>query len=187
MAIIEEYIKILNDTRAEFPEFKIVAKKDSKLMKLIDVFLKVITFGQMNAFMQSFITTIGNTVYVPTNWEKYMVPTKAEIIRHERVHMRQAKKYGRFLFSFLYLMVFLPGGLSYFRKKFEMEAYEESLRAIYDYRGLNILLSNELKEDIISHFTTAQYFWMWPFRKSVEAWYDDAVKKIIAEKALPSS
>ena len=182
MAIIEEYEKILKETRTEFPGFQIIKKKDSTLMKVIDVALKVITFGQMKLFMSGFITTLGEKVYVPESWDRTLAVSKAEIIRHERVHMRQAKKYGRLLFSLLYLLVPLPTGLAYFRKKFEQEAYEESLRAIYAYRGITALQSKDLKERTIAHFTTAQYFWMWPFKKNLEAWYDEAVKKALSGK-----
>ena len=179
MAIVEEYSKLLEETKKEFPDFEIIEKEKSALMKLIDVALKIITFGQMKLFMTGFITVLGNKVYVPGSWEDATVTSKAEIIRHERVHMRQSKKYGRVLFSILYLLVPFPLGIAYFRKKFEQEAYEESFKAIYEYHGEKAF-TPRLKESMIAHFTTAQYFWMWPFRKSVEAWYDEAVKKTLS-------
>ncbi len=74
-------------------------------------------------------------------------------------------------------MVPLPGGLAYFRKKFEMEAYEESLRTLHKYLGIKAF-TPALKEFYISQFTSANYFWMWPFRKNLEAWYDGVVAKI---------
>ena len=172
----EEYQKILNETTNEFPDFEILPKEESKLMKVIDIALKIITFGQMKNFMTGFITTIGNKVYVPGTWGNATLTSKAEIIRHERVHMRQAKRYGRFLFSFLYLVVPLPTAFAYFRKKFEQEAYEESLKALYEYHGEKIFTPS-LKEGMLAHFTTAQYFWMWPWRKDLEKWYDVAVEK----------
>ena len=135
--------------------------------------------AQMNKFMDGFITTLGSKVYVPKRWEKDSLVGKVEILRHERIHMRQAKKYGRFLFSFLYLMVPLPGGLAYFRKKFEMEAYEESLRTLYLYEGPKVF-TPYLKEFFVSQFVSANYFWMWPFRKGVESWYDGVVEKILS-------
>ena len=130
MTIKEALNKILTETKLEFPDFEIIEKKDSTLMKVIDVCLKVITLGQMNKFMTGFITTLGQKVYVTDSWKQGSLIRQTEILRHERIHMRQAKKYGRFLFSFLYLMVPLPAGLAYFRKKFEQEAYEESMRAL---------------------------------------------------------
>jgi len=178
MTIKEEYNKLLVDIATEFPDFEIISKNDSKLMKIIDIALKIITFGQMKMFMTRFITTMGNKVYVPSDWDQYPIMSKASILRHERIHMRQAKKYGRFIFSVLYLLAPFPVGIAYFRKKFEQEAYEESLKTIYEWRGLKVLESPELKERTLSHFTSAEYFWMWPFRKNLESWYDGAVAKI---------
>ena len=177
MAIKEDYETLLVEIKKEFPDFEMIKKTDSKLMKLIDVCLKVITFGQMKTFMTSFITTLGAKIYVIEKWESTRLVDKVEILRHERVHMRQAKKYGRFLFSFLYLLFPLPIGLAYFRKKFEQEAYEESIRTIYQYHGEKAASSSLIKEFIISQFTSANYFWMWPFRGSLEKWYDAAVEK----------
>ena len=181
MTIKEALNKILTETKLEFPDFEIIEKKDSTLMKVIDVCLKVITLGQMNKFMTGFITTLGQKVYVTDSWKQGSLIRQSEILRHERVHMRQAKKYGRFLFSFLYLMVPLPAGLAYFRKKFEQEAYEESMRALYEYLGVGAFVHHN-REAIITQFISANYFWMWPFRKNVEAWYDDTAKKIISGK-----
>ena len=177
MAVKEDYDNLLVEIKTEFSDFQIINKEDSGLMKVIDVCLKILTFGQMNKFMDSFITTLGSKVYVPKRWDNDSLVGRVEILRHERIHMRQAKKYGRLLFSFLYLMVPLPGGLAYFRKKFEMEAYEESLRTLYFYEGPKAF-TPYLKEFFVCQFVSANYFWMWPFQKSVESWYDGVVEKI---------
>lgn len=182
MKMEEEYEKVLKETVSEFSDFELVQKQDSTLMKVIDVILKVITFGQMKSFMGGFITTLGNKMYVPQSWSVLPAASKAKIIRHERIHMRQSKKYTRILFSIMYLFLPLPIGVAFFRKKFEQEAYEESLIAINEYLGEKALLSPELKKNIVDHFTTANYFWMWPFKKNVEAWYDSVVKKILDKK-----
>lgn len=179
MTIKEALNKILTETKLEFPDFEIIEKKDSILMKVIDVCLKAITLGQMNKFMTGFITTLGQKVYVTDSWTHGSLIAQAEILRHERVHMRQARRYGRFLFSFLYLMVPLPTGLACFRKKFEQEAYEESMRALYEYLGVGAFVHHN-REAIITQFISANYFWMWPFRKNVEEWYDATTKKIIS-------
>jgi len=173
----EDYQKILDETKLEFTDFEILPKNKSVLMKTIDVALKIITFGQMKNFMTGFITTIGNKVYVPDVWDNNTLTSKAEIIRHERIHMRQAKRYGRFLFSLLYLALPLPTVFAYFRKKFEQEAYEESLKALYEYHGESVF-TPRLKNFFISHFVSANYFWMWPFQKNLESWYDGVVSKI---------
>jgi len=179
MQIEQEYKKVFEEIKSEFSDFEIISKNNSVLMKFIDAGLKIITLGQMKTFMTRFITTLGNKVYVPADWDMYSLVGRIEVLRHERIHMRQAKKYGRFLFSFLYLMVPLPGGLAYFRKKFEMEAYEESLRTLYFYLGDKAFTPAQ-KDFYVSQFVSSNYFWMWPFRASVEAWYNKIVKKIRA-------
>lgn len=177
----EKYAKVVVDTKEEFPGFEIIQKKNSGLMKVIDIALKVITFGQMKTFMTGFITTLGEKVYVNEGWDSLPLANKAMVLRHERVHMRQARKYGRFLFSLLYLVVPFPVGFAYFRKKFEQEAYEESLRALYEYKGSKIFTS-KLKTYFMSQFITANYFWMWPWKKGISDWYDSAVAKVKSGK-----
>lgn len=172
----EEYQQLLNDIREEFPGFKVVKKKDSLLMKTINVFLKGITFGKMNSFMDGFITTVGTTVYVPSSWDERSPSTKAITMRHERVHMRQAKEKGRVLFSLQYLLLPFPIGVAYYRMRFEQEAYEESLKAYYEYYGNKF--TPALKQSIVDHFTTAEYFWMWPWKAGIEKWYDKVVANI---------
>lgn len=175
----DSYTKLIQEIKVEFSDFEIIPKKDSKLMKTIDVILKTITFGKMKHFQTNFTTTLGNKIYTSSSWDDYSPATKIQILRHERIHMRQSRKYGRVLFSFLYLMVPLPCGIAYFRKKFEMEAYEESLKIIHQHRGEKAF-TPDLKEFYVSQFVSANYFWMWPFRKNVEAWYDGVVAKILS-------
>lgn len=173
----ENYEAFLQEIKNEFPDFKLVKKTDSKLMKFIDGFLKVITFGKMNTFMEGFITTIGNTVYVNSSWDARSASTKAITLRHERVHMRQSKTNGRLKFSLMYLLFPLPSVFAYYRKKFEQEAYEESLKALYEYYGPKFF-TQATKDDIVKHFTSAEYFWMWPWKQDVEKWYDKVVADI---------
>jgi hypothetical protein len=172
-----ELSSVRRDLEKEFPTFVLIPKSESFFMRLIGFLLKVLTFGKMNSFMDSFTTTIGFTVYTPAKWETYSPMSQAVTLRHERVHMRQQKKYSRIVFGFLYLFVVLPIGLAWYRAKFEMEAYEESLRAYQEY-GADIT-GPALRESIVGHFTTAQYAWMWPFRGHVERWYDETVTKVL--------
>jgi hypothetical protein len=171
-----KYENLIAEVKEEFPDFEIKNKSESSLMDAIDIFLKIITFNQMNSFMKNFTTTLGNKIYVPSEWNKYSLIDKSAIIRHERVHMRQARKYTRPLFSFLYVAV-LPLGFAYFRKKFEQEAYEESLKAYYEYYGDRVFTQN-FKNQIIGNFTSAQYFWIWLIKSDIEKWYDESVTKI---------
>lgn len=171
-------IQLTQEIKGEFPEFNLVQKKDSFFMKLLFVLLLVVTFGAQKDFMSSYTTTVGYTIYVPTSWGELTENDRVITLRHERVHLRQLKKYGKFLFCFLYLLPFFPVGLAYWRARFEWEAYEETLRAIYEIHGEASLLDIKRRDSIVSHFTTGNYGWMWPFKATVQGWYASAVEKI---------
>jgi len=169
--------------KAEFPDFEIKQKSDSTYMKVLGFLLKVVTLWQMKTFMTRFTTTMGNTIYVHAGWDKLPEASRVQVLRHERVHMRQAKKYGRFVFSFLYLLVPLPLFFAYYRSKFEMEAYAESMKATVEENGIDIVLSLKYRKAMISYFTTAKYGWMWVGRSRVEKWYDQTVARLRASQS----
>lgn len=168
---------LMKEIRAEFPDFKVVPKSESSLMRAINSFLLVVSFGQIKQFMTSFTTTIGTTVYVTEGWKTSTDVSKIILLRHERVHMRQAKRLTRPLFSFLYLFVFLPGLLAYFRARFEKEAYEESFKASFEHYGREYVFSKEYRDRVAKNFTGPAYLWMWPFPKTVDKWMLDAAEK----------
>lgn len=179
------YSWFLAKLRAEFPQMRLKRKSDSWLMHTIAGLLRFITFGVMDTFMTDYITTVGFTVYVPDSWASTSAIDRVIVLRHERVHMRQRVRYGMFLFSLLYLLFPLPIGLAYFRMKFEREAYAETLRAQVDLlgdRGRRQVLSPKSERDIIGHFTGPAYFWMWPFKKSMRAWYAQVRAAAIAPR-----
>lgn len=180
---MDVYEQLLKEMSLEFPDFEIRPKATSPRMKVIDTFLKAITFGQMKSFMTSFITTVKETVYVPGDWGSLDSLSKAAIIRHERVHMRQRKRMGSVRFVFNYLFWVLPTVFAIGRRNLEQEAYEESLRAHVDYEGISALDDKEYRAIVISQFTTANYFWTFPFRQKMERWYDGIVDKIRKEKS----
>lgn len=176
---MSNYSDLCNEIQEEFSDFTMRYKDDSFLMKVLNVVLFVLSFGRQNKFMTSFITTVGNTVYLPRGWFSMRETDRLIVLRHERVHMRQRRKYTSLPFAFLYLFFPFPFVFAYFRAKFEKEAYEESMKAAYEYYGVGIFSRPVYKENIIGHFTSGEYLWMWPFRKSIEAWYDETVKNII--------
>jgi hypothetical protein len=174
------YGALCDEVKKEFPTFSIVYKDESWFMKLLDVLLRVVTFGSMKVFMTSFITTIGYTVYVPMSWGVMMEHDRIEVLRHERIHMRQRRRYSAPLFTFLYLVPFFPLGLAYFRARFEWEAYTESMKAVHEIHGAQALQNPKYKEQIVSYFVTGAYGWMWPFRATIERWYDEAANRILS-------
>jgi len=172
-----ELAVVTRDIEREFSSFVMIRKEDSWLMRLINVVFFILTFGQMKAFMTSFTTTLGTAVYTPKQWDTFSPMSKAVILRHERVHMRQARKHTWLWFSFLYLFAFFPVGLAWYRAKFEMEAYAETLRAYHEY-GVDIQ-RGDIKARMLQHFTTAQYLWMFPFSGYLSRWFDETVAEIL--------
>lgn len=171
--------KLFRELDAEFPSFRFVYKDESWLMKAVDIFLKIVSLGMMRTFMTRFATVIGYTMYVSRrSWYDLPPVGRAIVMRHERVHMRQRRKYGMLLYSLLYLLFPLPAGISYFRMKFEREAYEESILAAVEL-GL-ASKDGKFRASVVGAFVGPSYLWMWPFRKGVEAWYDEAVVKAMS-------
>ncbi len=166
---------------AEFKGLRFMSKRDSDLMLICDALLRVITFGAMRTFLSDYTTVIGRTIYMPTRWSETSEIERMITLRHERVHLRQRDRYGTVCFCLAYLFLPCPFVFSYFRMKFEKEAYEETLRATLELHldGATRLRSKKLREHIIRNFTGPDYFWMWPFRRSLEAWYDSFVDELL--------
>lgn len=169
------YDVLLDEIRAEFPGFKLVPKAESPFMRTLGVVLRVLLGG---AFLEDFTTTVGLTVYTPTKWAEMSEASRLGVLRHERVHLRQAKRYGGLVFSLAYLLFPLPFGLAYCRARLEWEAYEESMRAAVEYHGKGAL-NAEHRAWLVGLFVGPSYGFMWPFRAQVERWYDEARARIL--------
>jgi hypothetical protein len=167
----------------EFPGFRIVPKCESPLSKLIDLGLRVVTLGSQRAFMTHYHTVLGSTLYTPSSWDSTPDLDRLIVLRHERVHLRQRRRLSFPVMAFVYLIPFFPLGLAYGRARLEWEAYEETLVATAEVRGVRAIRSPDLREHIVRRFTGADYGWMWPFRSAVERWYDRAVEAIEARLA----
>lgn len=171
----------LAEMTREFPRFRVIKKAESPLSKAIDVALKILTVGGQRAYLTRYYTVIGDRLYVPEGWDD-VDPVDAVItLRHERIHLRQRRRYTMPGMTILYLLLPLPLGLAYGRARIEWEAYTETLRATYELRGEAALRSPALRERIVSQFTGPAYGWMWPFRGAVERWYDEAIDAVSRE------
>ena len=175
---MEHSERFLAEMKAEFPAFSIRPKRGDALSKAIDVALRIVTLNGQRQYLTHYHTVIGETLYVPETWEELQDLDRVILLRHERVHLRQRRRYGGPLMAFLYLLPFLPVGLAYGRARIEWEAYTETLRATAELRGLAVLQSPELRERIVRRFTGPDYGWMWPFRSVVEGWYDRVVREL---------
>ena len=169
---MDRYAALVDALRTEIPGFRIVRKDRSPLHRAIHRALIVVTFGQMRSYLDSYQTTIGKTVYVTADWDDWSPDRRYVTLRHEAVHLRQFRRLTLPVMAFLYLLVPLPMGLAYFRARFEMEAYAETIRAAAEVWGRSYPTATEYRKYVIDQFLGPSYGWMWPFRSSLERWYD---------------
>lgn len=169
---MDRYEELLARLRAEFPRFRVVRKDRSTFHKAIHYALVGVTFGRMRTYLDSFQTTIGNTVYVTSDWDDWSADRRYVTMRHEAIHLRQFRRYTLPGMAVLYVLLPLPMGLAWFRAYFEREAYAESIRAAAEVWGRAHVEDRAYRAYIIGQFTGAAYGWMWPFRRSLERWYD---------------
>ena len=172
---------LISEITAEFPSFRLVPKHGDRLSRLIDVALKLITFGAQDAYLTHYHTVLGHTLYVPRSWNSASDVERAIILRHERIHLRQRRRYGMPLMAFLYLLPFFPLGLAYGRARLEWEAYAETLRATAEYCGVEAAEAPQLRRQIVGRFCGGAYAWMWPFRGQVRKWFDRVLEDIRLE------
>ena len=172
---------LLAEIRAEFPAFRIVAKDGDRLSGLIDKALKLVTLGGQSQYLTHYHTVLGDTLYVPSGWEQTPPVRKMILLRHERVHLRQRRRYGGVLMALLYVLPLLPMGAAYGRARIEWEAYQETIRATAELEGIEAAKSPALRAHVVRQFTSAAYGWMWPFPSAVNKWYEKALQAIVAE------
>src|SRR6187551_1340683 len=144
--------RFIETIRDEFPTFRIVPKRGHWPSRAIDLALKAVTLGGQRSYLTRYHTVIGDTLYVPPTWEAMSDLDKVILLRHERVHLRQRRRYGAFLMTVLYLLPFFPLGLAYGRARIEWEAYEETLRATAELLGIGALSDSALRREIVRRF-----------------------------------
>ncbi len=177
---------LLRDISAEFPSFRIVAKAGDRLSSVIDLALRLVTAGAQRHYLTRYHTVLGYTLYVAPAWQSMHDVARVILLRHERVHLRQRRRYTFPLFAFLYLVPLFPLGLSYGRARLEWEAYRETLRATAELKGLLSLEEPGLRREIVRRFVGGDYGWMWPFPTAINRWFDQAVQELAKEQAGPA-
>ena len=189
---------------------KIKYKTESLLMKLISY---VLFFNK--AFMTQYITTIGDTIYFPSE-EMYMSDpnTTISIIAHEYVHLNDDANDKLYKFKYLFPQILAPlmllfGFISwyiavplfvlfllpipaYWRKQYELSAYKMSLftaQELNKKEGWSTAQSAEYLNDLADfynkQFTSMAYYFMWPF--GVKKELSETVDKVISDDILDDS
>lgn len=179
---MNRYARLVDELRTEIPGFRIVRKDQSGLHRAIHRFLVVVTFGKMTSYLDSYQTTIGKTVYVTADWDATDPDSRYVTLRHEAIHLRQFRRFTLPGMALLYVLLPLPLGLAWFRAYFEKEAYAESIRAAAEVWGRDYPRRTPYRQHIVEQFVGPSYGWMWPFRQSIERWYDRVLASVDAAR-----
>ena len=171
----------VSELRREYPGLRLLDKRGSVLCRLIDRSLRALTLGGQSSFMTRYVTTLGRTIYLPSDWEGREAAARYEVLRHEAVHLAQFARLGWARMSLLYLLPILPLGLAWGRARLEWEAYAETLRARAEMGGLEAAADPAFADYIVRQFTSAAYGWMWPFPSQVRGWIERELETIRQE------
>ncbi len=170
--------RLMDEIQREFPRFRLIRKDRSRFQRTLHHALAVVTFGRMREYLDGYHTTLGQRVYVTSDWDQRSALDRYVTLRHERVHLRQFRRFTLPGMALLYLLLPLPMGLAYFRARFEKQAYAETVRATAEVWGRQRAADPTLRTRILSQFTGPSYGWMWPFRRHLENWYDSVLATI---------
>jgi hypothetical protein len=196
--------KLIEEIKRDIPNFSVEIKEDSKLMQALAV--PVSLFNER--FLSAYITTIYPKVFFPANSLQEEL-SAFNVLAHEWIHLRQAKKDGVILAWFKYLfpqslsllalfailapltpyallclcfLVFLAPMPAPWRAKAEMEAYAMSLYVLHKEKTLSQIEIEEYKQFLEKEFVGHAYYFMWPFAENFSEKFDQKIEKIISGK-----
>ena len=183
-------VELLKHIDEQIPGFTLRQKSNSSFMKVLSFLL---FFNKK--FMTHYTTTIYPVVYVPDFWGKYKSygSLEHEILAHEYVHMYDRKRLG-WLFNILYLspQVFALFALGAFWNPWFLLSlifllpWPSPGRAWLEFRGYRMSIAYQYwtkhkKCDIyrvVEYFTGPNYYYMFPFKKLLEKWFNKELEKI---------
>ncbi len=168
--------RLVDEIRAEFPGFEILPKRSSALQRTIAGALAVITLGGQRHYLTHYHTLLFGKLYVPDAWETMDDDARYVLLRHERVHLRQAARMGDVRMALVYLVPILPLFLAWGRARIEWEAYEETIRATAEIYGVK--RARALEPEIVRRYVGPDYGWMWPFPGVVRRWFREVVETL---------
>jgi hypothetical protein len=186
MSWVVEKCKYERIAQAIDPAVRLVTK-DGWYWKVIAVLLTIVTFGKMNykRFLNDYATTIGPLQGYPRHWPAL----SARLLVHEARHTQQARWFGLWihpwvglpLYGILYLLLFFPLGLAFFRWRFEIDADKASYRWMLenDCSAAHIRIrAQQFGEKVCS----GHYGWAWPrgasaFVKAANSVIDEGKRK----------
>ena len=164
---------------------QLLPKAESRLNRAIDKILRVLTLGGQSRYMTDVVTTLGKRIYLPESWESIDPDERYCILRHERVHVAQFRRYTWPGMIFLYILCPLPFAFAPGRAWLEWQGYRETLTATWEVFGPERASAASFEDDIVRRFTGPDYGWMWmrgrtiskAIRKHLKALHDANEKK----------
>lgn len=181
--------------KVQFPNLQIKFKNESTFMKILGA---ILFFNP--AFMKQYFTTIGSTVYAPSQDYVNNSPESAtEVLLHELVHVYDAQKGNKFLYGLLYVMpqifvllfipllfivgwkfallslLFLAPIPSYFRMKDERRGYTISAYILSKFEQQGHSINWDANQAFfVAQFKGPSYYFMWPF-SSMDTYFADVI------------
>lgn len=176
---------LLRQLRREFQKL-VFTGKDRWYWKLIHYFLLIVSFGGQKEFLTAYTTTIGMLIAFSGKVASTIAEGKPggawedrlwALLKHEREHLLDFKRFGVFLMFLIYVFVFFPVGLAWGRAWIERKGYIESLRAkfVCDRAWAE---HSSYRDWWIGRFTGSSYIWQWPFKKQVARWFDTELQTL---------
>lgn len=155
-----------------------VHAKDQKwapLWAILGFFMRLLSGGKVKDQQRGYITTLGNMIFYPAGWQWDKADEHdCAALRHELCHVDQYRKLGFGnawvgfgVFLILYLFVFFPVGLAWFRWRFERVAYKAGWDAAKEFK----LEWRPNLNDYCEAITGPRYIWAWPFKYQVCRWF----------------
>ena len=189
--------KLENMILDDIPNFKIVSKTTSFLMKVLSVFL---FFNK--SFMTSYISVIYPRMYVPKlPWKENDHYSAILVLAHEWVHLSDRKRFG-LLFDIGYLLPQCLAFLSLLAPFLSvwwllcllfLLPIPSPTRAWLEFRGYSMtmackwwLTGNEINYYWIERqFVGQWYYFMWPFKGIVRKMFEKQMEKIKNDDLSP--
>jgi len=178
------FTQLVTKAQTYFPTLQVKYKDQDPLMQFLG---KVMFFDP--TFMTNYLTTIGNTVYIPS--QQYVADNPqatCDVFIHECTHMYDEKRLGKIPYALAYLfplvlaapvwfllfvlnwkivllisLLFLAPLPAPWRAAFEKKAYFVQMYAAYKLWGYD---PNESVASTTADFTSSSYYFMWPFEQT---------------------
>lgn len=194
--------KLCHELHREFPTLAMEWKRARWYWRFLHWVVLIVSFGGNREFNDRYTTTIGMligwsdkkwkviqlllTENMPQAKRTYLEDRVWSTIQHEREHLRQFRRYSVPVMFLLYVFVFLPIGLAYFRARFERVGFAMTLRCwfVLDRKWAE---NPEARKWWISRFTGGAYAWAWPFKTRIGKWFDDELKRLQASEQVTFS